>query len=119
SSITTKFIFTSLPNIMPLVVGVVVLDIISQFVPQIRVVKAIQTVLYGVLYLSTTVLCGILAAYAMQRFAFPLQDQLFANADLALGLNWFDYAHWVDRNLGIQRLFHFAYDTIQIQIILP
>jgi membrane-associated phospholipid phosphatase len=67
----------------------------------------------------TTVLCCVLAAYAMQRFAFPLQDRLFATADMALGLNWFDYAHWVDRHLGIQRLFHFAYDTIQIQIALP
>ena len=119
TSIATKFTLASLPNIMPLVVGVVVPDVLSQFAPQTRFVEAVQTVLYGVLYLMITVLCGVLAAYAMQRFAFPLQDQLFASADMALGLNWFDYAHWVDRHVAIQRIFQFAYDTIQVQIALP
>ena len=119
ASIATKFIFASLPNIMPLVVGVVVLDILIRFAPQSRFVEALQTVLHGVLYLVITILCGVLAAYAMQRFAFPLRDRLFANVDTALGLNWFDYAHWVDRHLAIQRIFHFAYDSIQIQIVLP
>jgi membrane-associated phospholipid phosphatase len=119
ASIATKFVITSLPNILPLVVGVVVLDVLSQFVPQSRIVEALQTFIYGVLYVVITCVCGVLAAYAMQRFAFPLQDRLFGNADLALGLKWFDYAHWVDRHLGIQRIFHFAYDTISVQIALP
>ena len=79
----------------------------------------LQTILYGFLYLAITVLCGVLAAYAMQRFAFPLQDRLFQRVDVALGLNWLDYAQWVDRHLAVQRLFHFAYDTIQVQIVLP
>jgi hypothetical protein len=119
ASIATSFIFASLPNIIFLVVGVVVLDVLIQFVPQPRIVEAVQTVLHGVLYLVITCLCGVLAAYAMQRFAFPLQDRLFASADTALGLKWFDYAHWVDRHLAIQRIFQFAYDTIQVQIALP
>ena len=55
----------------------------------------------------------------MQRFAFPLQDHLLARADAALGLHWFDYAHWVDRHIGVQRVFHLAYDTISLQIALP
>jgi membrane-associated phospholipid phosphatase len=104
---------------MPLVVGVVVLDVLSRFAPQTRFIQAVQTVLYGVLYLVITILCGVLAAYAMQRFAFPLQDRLFASADMALGLKWLDYAYWVDRHIAIQRIFHFAYDTFQVQIALP
>jgi membrane-associated phospholipid phosphatase len=119
ASIATKFTLASLPNIMPLIVGVVVLDVPSRLVPQIRIVKALQTILYGVLYLAITILCGVLAAYAMQRFAFPLQDRLFENVDMALGMNWLGYAHWVDRHIAIQRVFHFAYDTIQLQIALP
>jgi len=119
SSIATKFTLTSLPNIMPLVVYVVVLDVLSQFAPQTRVVDAVRTLLYGVLYFVITILCGVLAAYAMQRFAFPLQDQLLARADMAVGLNWSDFAHWVDGHAGIQRILHFAYDTIKVQIALP
>jgi hypothetical protein len=119
ASIATKFTFASLPNIAPVVLGVVVLDVLSRFAPQTRLAEAVQTVLYGVLYLLITILCGIVAAYAMQRFAFPLQDKLYASIDTALGFDWPAYAHWVDRHLGVQRVFHFAYDTLQIQIALP
>ncbi|MGB7258727.1 MAG: hypothetical protein WBD48_11680, partial [Pseudolabrys sp.] len=92
ASIATKFTFASLPNIVLLIVGVLVLDVISQLAPQTRIIEAAQTILYGVLYLVITCVCGVLAAYAMQRFAFPLQDQLLERADVALGLNWFGYA---------------------------
>lgn len=119
ASIATNFTLASLPNIILLVTGVLILDVISQLAPQIRIVEAVQTVLYGVLYLVTTIVCAILAAYAMQRFAFPLQDQNLANADLALGLNWLDYALWVDRHALVQKLFHSAYNTISIQTALP
>jgi membrane-associated phospholipid phosphatase len=119
SSIATKFTLTSLPNIMWLVVYVVVLDVLSQFAPQTRIVEAVRTLLYGVLYLVITILCGVLAAYAIQRFAFPLQDQFLARVDLAVGLNWSDFAHWVDRHAAIQRVLHFAYDTLKAQIALP
>ncbi len=119
ASIATKFMLASLPNVLPVVVGVVALDAASRFVPQTRIAATLQTILYGFLYLAITVLAAVLAAYAMQRFAFPLQDRLFQRVDLALGLNWLDYAHWVDGHLAVQRLFHFAYDTIQVQIVLP
>jgi hypothetical protein len=119
SSIATKFDLASLPNIVLLVVGAVVLDVLIQLAPQTRIVVAIQTVLYGVLYLVTTCVCGVLAAYAMQRFAFPLRDQLLANADKALGFNWLDYAHWVDRHAVVQTIFHSAYDTLFAQAALP
>ena len=119
SSIATKFTLTSLPNIMPLVVYVLVLDVLSQFAPQTRIVETARTLLYGVLYLVITILCGVLAAYAMQRFAFPLQDQFLARADMAVGLNWSDFAYWVDRHPAIQRILQFSYDTIKVQIALP
>ncbi|HEY0224635.1 MAG TPA: phosphatase PAP2 family protein [Pseudolabrys sp.] len=118
-SIGTKFTLASIPNVLPLVMGILVLDALSQLVPQNRFVKAVQSFLHGLSYLVITVLCAVFAAYAMQRLAFPLQDRLLARADMALGLNWLDYAHWVDDHLAVQRLFHFAYDTIQIQIALP
>ena len=107
SSIATKFTITSLPNILPLVVYVVVLDVITQLVPQSRIVEAVRTLLYGVLYLVITILCGVLAAYAMQRFAFPLQDRFFEHADIALGLNWPEFAHWIDRHAMISGNFSF------------
>jgi membrane-associated phospholipid phosphatase len=119
ASIATKLTLASIPNILPLLIGILVLDALSQFAPQNRFVEAVQMFLHGLSYLIITILCAVLAAYAMQRFAFPLQDRLFAHIDLALGLNWFDYARWVDRHPAVQRLFHFAYDTIQIQIALP
>jgi membrane-associated phospholipid phosphatase len=96
-----------------------VLDILSQLAPQTRIVEAARTLLYGALYLIITILCGVLAAYAMQRLAFPLQDQLLANVDMALGLTWSDFAHWVDRHAFVQTIFHSAYDTIKLQIALP
>jgi PAP2 superfamily len=118
-SIVTKFSLTSLPNIIMPVIGVVVLDVISQYAPQTRIVVAVQTFLYGLLYLAVTIVCGVLAAYAMQRFAFPLQDRLLESADKALGLQWFEYAHWVDRHAVVQTIFHRAYDSILLQVALP
>ena len=119
TSIITKFSLVSLPNITLLVVGVVVLDVLSQFAPHPRIAETIQIALYGFLYLAVTIVCGILAAYAMQRFALPLQDQFFTSVDRALGLNWSDYAYWVDGHVVIQTIFHFAYNTISGQILLP
>ena len=119
TSIITKFSLVSLPNITLLVVGVVVLDVLSQFARQTRIAEAIQTALYGFLYLAVTIVCGILTAYSMQRFALPLQDQFLASADRALGLNWSDYAYWVDGHVVIQTIFHLAYNTISGQILLP
>ncbi|MGH6682530.1 MAG: phosphatase PAP2 family protein [Pseudolabrys sp.] len=115
----TKLSFVALPNIMPLVISIVVLDILSQFAPQTRNVRIVQTILYGVLYLVITSFCGVLAAYAMQRLAFPLQDQLLASADAALGVKWFDIAYWVDDHPQIQRILKLAYDSMSSQIALP
>jgi hypothetical protein len=119
ASFATKFVFTALPNIILLVAAAVVIDVVSRFAPQSRMVESVRTIAYGLLYLVTTILCGIVAAYAMQRFAFPLQDAFLARADLALGLNWADFAYWLDQHLSVQRLFHFAYHTISFQIALP
>ena len=118
-SLLTKLSFVALPNIFPLVFGVVVVDGLSQFAPQTGIVRAVQAVLYGILYLAITCFCGVLAAYAMQRLAFPLQDQLFTNVDIALGVKWFDLVHWVDRHPAIQMIFHKAYDSMGVQIALP
>jgi membrane-associated phospholipid phosphatase len=119
ASISTKFMLASLPNVLPLVVGVVMLDGASRCVPQPRIAATLQTFVYGFLYLAVTVLSGVLAAYAMQRFAFPLRDADLARADAALGFDWLAYARWVDAHPAVQNLFHVAYDTIQIQIVLP
>ena len=119
ASFATRFVFVALPNIILLVAAVVVIDAASRFTPRSRTVQALRTIIYGLLYLVTTILCGIIAAYAMQRFAFPLQDEFLSRADLALGFNWADFVGWVDRHVSVQRLFHFAYHTISIQIALP
>ena len=118
-SVVTKLIFVDLPNISPLVFGVIGVDVLSQFTPQTGIVRAVQAILYGVLYLAITCFCGVLAAYAVQRFAFPLQDQFFANVDMALGVKWFDMVYWVDSRPAIQMIFHMAYDSMGVQIALP
>ena len=109
----------SLPNVLPLIGGVVAVDLIRLVLPQTRFVDRLTTAAYGLLFLIVTCLFAVLAAYAMQRMAFPLRDALCAQADRALGRNWPAYAHWVDGHLGLQRVLHFAYDTIQWQIALP
>lgn len=120
ASVATNFTLASLPNIVLLIVGVLVVDVaLIRFAPRVRLVDSIQTALYGTLYLAVTVICAILAAYSLQRFAFPLQDTLFAHLDIAMGLDWPAYAHWVDRNALVQTVFRTAYDTIAIQTVLP
>ena len=119
ASIATKFDFASLPNIILLVIGVAILDVTSQFAPPTRIVEALQTFLYGFLYLAVTIVCGVFAAYAMQRLAFPLQDRLLDYADKALGFQWFDYAYWVDDHALLQQIFYVAYHSIMVQTLLP
>lgn len=118
-SMVTKLTFLGLPNIFPLVLGVIALDVVSQFVPQTRIVIAVQTILYGILYLAITCFCGVLAAYAVQRLALPLQDHLFASADIALGVKWFAVAHWVDSRRAIEIILKLAYESMGGQIALP
>ncbi len=119
TSLATNFTLASLPNIMPFLVGVVGLDALSQFAPQTRIVEAVQTLLYGILYLAITCLLGVLAAYSLQRLAFPLEDKFLASADTALGLKWFAFAHWIDRHVVIQSIFYWAYHSLPCQIALP
>lgn len=119
ASIATKFTLASLPNIVLLVIGIVTLDVLIQHAPRVRIVEAIQTILYGVLYLIVTCVCGVLAAYAIQRFAFPLRDELLSRADATLGFDWLGYVRWVDHHATVQAILHFAYDTISVQIALP
>jgi len=119
ASVATKFNLASLPNIVLLVLGVALLDVLSQLAPQTRLVRALQTALYGFLYLAVTIVCGVLAAYAMQRFGFPLEDRFLINADQAFGFSWSAYAHWVDSHAAVQTILHLAYDSILLQTALP
>jgi FtsH-binding integral membrane protein len=119
TAIWTRLAFVDLPNMMPLVAAVFVLDVLCQFTAQSRNIRAIQTILHGVLYLAITCFCGVLAAYATQRFAFPLQDRQLEAADLALGVNWFDIVHWVDHRPVVHAVLKAAYYTMSAQIALP
>jgi membrane-associated phospholipid phosphatase len=119
TTISTGLRFTTLPSLMPVIAGVFILDVLSRLAAQTRLVRAIQILLYGVLYLVITCFCGVLAAYSAQRIAFPLQDHLFAGADHALGMNWFDIVHWVDDRPAVHAVLKFAYHTMSAQIVLP
>jgi membrane-associated phospholipid phosphatase len=119
ASIATKFVFASLPDFLPFLAGIVILDMLTRLAPQTRLVQAVQTFIYGVMYLAVTTLCGIIAAYGMQRFAFPLQDRHLMGIDRALGFDWFAYAHWVDRHAVVQTIFHVVYYTLSSQTALP
>jgi membrane-associated phospholipid phosphatase len=119
NSIATQFKIASLPNMWSLVAAVVAVDVLSQLAPRTKIVAAVQTVIFGILYLVTTSLCGILAAYSMQRWAFPIQDRHLMSADMVLGFDWFAYAHWIDKHPAVQEVIRFAYNTIMAQIALP
>jgi hypothetical protein len=114
-SIWTELKFTALPNLIALTAGVLVLDIFSQFAPQTRTVKAVQCMLFGVLYLAITCFCAI---FATQRFSLPIQDQFFVHSDLALGVNWFDVVRWVDDRPVVHEILRLAYGTMSAQIAL-
>jgi ABC-type glycerol-3-phosphate transport system permease component len=97
TAMAKKLEFVALPNLIPLITAVFIVDVLCQLAPQTSLVRAVQTVLYSLLYLVITCFCGVLAAYSTQRFAFPLRDQFLASADhLAFGVNWTDIVHWVD-----------------------
>lgn len=115
----SHFTLTSLPNPWPMVAGVVAMDAVTLVFPQTRIVQAVQVFLYGMLYLVTLLLFGVLGAYALQRMGFPLRDAMLNRLDLALGFDWPAYAHWVDRHEQVQKLFYFAYNTISLQIAFP
>ena len=119
ASLATGFILESLPNIVLLVIAIVAIDVLVQFAPPVRVAAAVQTFLYGFLYLVVTCVCGVLAAYALQRLGFPLQDDLLGKADLALGLHWLDFVRWVDARPLLQAVLYPAYHSIALQIVLP
>lgn len=118
-SLWTELKFTALPNVIALTAGVLVLDIFSQFAPPTRMVRSVQCMLFGVLYLAITCFCAILAAYATQRFTLPLQDQFFVRTDLALGVDWFDVVRWVDGRPAVHEILRLAYGTMSAQIALP
>lgn len=118
-SIGTDLSFTTLPNIVHLIIGVLVIDVLSRLAPQTRIVVTVQTLLFGILYLAITCVCAVVAAYASQRFGLPLRDQLFANIDSALGLNWLEFVRWVDKHAFIQQIFHWAYGSLSAQVALP
>jgi membrane-associated phospholipid phosphatase len=116
---STHLSFVALPNILPYTVAVLAVDVVSQFAPQTRVVRTVQTIVYGLLYLVITSFCGVVAAYATQRFGFPLQDKLFERMDLAIGVNWFDVVYWVDNHAWLQAILKLGYDSMSAQIALP
>jgi hypothetical protein len=119
ASLATGFTLQSLPNILLVVIGVLVLDVLIQFARPNKLTTRALMFLYGLLYLITACVCGVLAAYAMQRAGFPLRDHALNAIDLALGFDWPAYAHWVDRHPLVQSLLYPAYHSISLQIALP
>src|SRR5690242_12069655 len=119
ASLATKFVFASLPNVLLLIIAALVLDVLIQFAPPAKVAQRVQTMLYGMLYLVVTCVCGVFAAYAMQRLSFPLQDGFLINLDAWLGFDWIGYAQWIDRHPALQALLYPAYHSIALQIALP
>lgn len=120
ASLATGFVLASLPNILLLIIGALIIDVLLiHFAPRIVLVDSIQSALYGVLCMVTIAVCGVLAAYSLQRFDFPLRDNLLTHLDAAMGLSWPAYAHWVDNHFIVQTLFQTAYDSISLQVILP
>jgi membrane-associated phospholipid phosphatase len=120
TSLATGFVLASLPNILLLIIGTLIVDVLLiHFAPRIALVDSIQSALYGVLCMATIAVCAVLAAYSLQRLDFPLRDSLLTHLDADMGLSWPAYAHWVDHHAVVQALFHTAYDSISLQVVLP
>lgn len=120
ASLATGFMLASLPNILLLIIGALIIDVLLiHFAPRIVLIDAIQSALYGVLCMIIIAVCAVLAAYSLQRLDFPLRDNLLTHLDAAMGLSWPAYAHWVDNHVIVQAIFHAAYDSISLQIMLP
>lgn len=118
-SVATNLSFAHFPDLTVVFVAILTLDVVCRLVPRSAIVRAISLVLYCLLYLSLTSFVGILAAYATQRLALPLQDQLFAAGDRALAIDWIGFVHWVDDRPALAAALRYAYDTMGMQIILP
>jgi membrane-associated phospholipid phosphatase len=118
-SLGTQLTFAVLPNILPLVLGVVVWEMLSYFAPQSRVSRTGRFIVYGFLFLVMTCIFAVIAAYAVQRIALPLQDKLFTDVDAALGMHWFAIARWVDDHPAVAAVFFWAYLSMGWQIALP
>jgi hypothetical protein len=119
ASLATGLTFSHLPSVLLLTVGAAVLDLFCRLAPRSPIINAVQTIIFGVLYLAMTCWCGVLTAYATQRLSFPLQDGLFESVDRALGLNWLEAMHWVDRHPILNENLAFAYNTMSAQIAIP
>jgi hypothetical protein len=119
ASLATGLTFSHLPSALLLTVGAAVLDLLCRLAPRTPIINAVQTIIFGVLYLAMTCWCGVLTAYATQRLSFPLQDGLFETFDRTLGLNWLEAVRWVDRHPILNEILAFAYNTISAQIALP
>ncbi|HEX5213098.1 MAG TPA: phosphatase PAP2 family protein [Pseudolabrys sp.] len=118
-SLGTQLTFAALPNIWPLMLGVVAWEMLSHFAPQSRVSRTGRFIVYGFLFLVLTCIFAVIAAYAVQRLVLPLQDKLFTDADAALGMHWFAIAYWVDAHPAIATILSWAYFSMSWQIALP
>src|SRR5690242_1141894 len=61
ASLATRFVFASLPNILLLIIGVLIVDVLIQLAPPAKIAQRVQTILYGMLYLVVTCVCGVFA----------------------------------------------------------
>jgi membrane-associated phospholipid phosphatase len=118
-SLGTQLTFAVLPNVCLLMVGVVAWEMLSHFAPQSRMSRTGRFIVYGFLFLVLTCIFAVIAAYAVQRLALPLQDKLFTDIDAALGMHWFAIARWVDVHPAIATVLSWAYLSMSWQIALP
>lgn len=114
--LSTNLTFAEIPNLAPLILCTLGLDIVSQFAPQTHRVEAVQVTLYGILYIAIICVCALIAGYGAQRLAMPLQDEFFARLDAALGFDWLTFVQWVDQYPLRHAMLYVAYQSMGPQI---
>ncbi len=83
----------------------------------IRPNTIISNVSYSTLYFFlASFFCG-LASYIAASFALPLNDELFARIDLALGFDWLGFLTFVNSHDWLAESLTFAYHILGIQIL--
>lgn len=116
---STRLTFAEIPDLTPLIVCTLALDIASQFAPQTHRVEAVQVTLYGILYIAIICICALIAGYGLQRLGMPLQDEFFARLDAMLGFDWLTFVQWVDQNPLLHAVLFAAYQSMGPQIAVP
>lgn len=118
-AIATRLEPPPFPNLGPFLLSLIPLDLYCRYATQNLVTRAAPRIFYAIFFIALTCLIGIYASYSTQRLALPLQDNLYAAMDRALGVDLVSFLKWVDERPLLAYIFGSVYATMGMQIMTP